>query len=272
VRIKELAEITGVTVRTIRYYHQIGLLSIPRRRDGHRDYDIGHVARMARIRWLAQAGIPLSTIANMLTVPPPDPDAAGAGRATVRADLTASIAALDQQLAELGAQRQRLVSLMDTVDRDGHLSPMPVAMVRFYEEMHAKAADEQTRRVIRRERDFMELACYRGEMPPQTEALYQALSDAKLAESSALFQRIADRYAHAHLLDDGEVERIAGAVVDRIARHLGPDLSSVLGSIDLEVARRAADLYVRLADPSHRRVDRAIADALLTAIEKGRAT
>jgi DNA-binding transcriptional MerR regulator len=272
VRIKELSEITGVTVRTIRYYHQIGLLSIPVRRDGHRHYDLAHVARMARIRWLAQAGIPLATIANMLTEPTPGPDASGPGRAAVRADLAASIAALDQQLTEVRAQRQRVVALMDTVDRDGHLSPMPAAMVEFYDAMHAKAADEQTRRVIRRERDFMELACYRGEMPPQTEALYQALSDAKLAESSALFRRIADRYAHAHLLDDGEIERIAGAVVDRIASHLGSDLPAVLGSIDLAVARRAADLYVRLADPSHRRVDRAIADSLLAAIEKGVAT
>jgi DNA-binding transcriptional MerR regulator len=270
VRIGELSEVTGVTVRTIRYYHQFGLLPVPPRRDGRRDYDLGHVARIARIRWLAQAGIPLARIATMLTGQPEQaPAPVVAGRAEIVADLHAGVTALDEQLAELRVQRQRMTALIDAIGQHGRLSPMPAAMVRFYDHMDAKAPDDRTRRVIRRERDFMELAYYRGDMPPQAEALYEALSDAHLADSAALFGRIADRYDRPDLLDDSQIEQIAQAVVDRIARHLGADLPTVLGSIDIEVARRAADLYVRLSDPCHRRLDRAIADALLTAIEKG---
>jgi DNA-binding transcriptional MerR regulator len=45
VRVKELADLAGTTVRTVRYHHQIGLLPVPVVRDGSRDYDlVGHVA------------------------------------------------------------------------------------------------------------------------------------------------------------------------------------------------------------------------------------
>ena len=40
IRIGEVAERTGVTTRTIRYYEEIGLLASPERRKGeHRLYD-----------------------------------------------------------------------------------------------------------------------------------------------------------------------------------------------------------------------------------------
>jgi DNA-binding transcriptional MerR regulator len=82
VRIKELSDVTGATVRTIRYYHQIGLLPVPDRRDGRRDYNLTYVARMARVRWLTQAGIPLATIAKMLDELPAL-DSPDAGHASV---------------------------------------------------------------------------------------------------------------------------------------------------------------------------------------------
>ena len=49
--------------------------------------------------------------------------------------------------------------------------------------MLAHAADERTRRLIRRERDFVELAFYRGEMPAESVLLYEGLNEAGLARS-----------------------------------------------------------------------------------------
>ncbi|MFR9778279.1 MerR family transcriptional regulator [Micromonospora sp. MS34] len=271
-RIKELAALTGTTVRTIRYYHQIGLLPVPARRDGARDYDMTHLARLVRVRWLGQAGIPLATIATML-----DGQAAAgsraddAGRESALADLRAGVAALDEQLAELYAQRERLTGLIAGVERGGQLSPMPPVIARFYDQMAARATDEKARRVIRRERDFMELAFYRGDMPAESAIVYAGLTDAGLAESLDLFQRIAERAERLELLDEREIARIADGVVDRLSRQLGTELPGIVRSLDLDVARRAADLYVRLADPRQRRLHRAIADALIAVIEKGRA-
>ncbi|WP_432839921.1 MerR family transcriptional regulator [Dactylosporangium sp. CA-092794] len=271
-RISELAELAGSTVRTIRYYHQIGLIPVPPARHGRRDYDLTHLARLVRIRWLAQAGIPLATIAAMLGDEPPPaaaPDPAGGRHESVLADLRASVAALDAQLADLRAQRERIAGLIAAVERDGHLSPMPAALVRFYDRLEAEAGDEHVRRVIRRERDFMELAFYRGDMPPESAVVYERITEVQLAESRMLFDRIAERASRRDEPGPHEIAQIVDAVVDRLTRQLGPDLPALARSIDLGVARRAADLYVRLSDARMRPVQRAIADAILSVIEKG---
>ncbi len=75
-RVAEIAELTGTTVRTVRYYHSLGLLPIPGERGGWRDYDLGHVARLSRIRWLVQAGVSLETIRRVLD----EPEATGVER------------------------------------------------------------------------------------------------------------------------------------------------------------------------------------------------
>ncbi|GIF26648.1 DNA-binding transcriptional MerR regulator [Actinoplanes tereljensis] len=254
-RIKELAELTGATVRTIRHYHQIGLLPVPPTRDGVRDYGLVHVARMVRIRWLALAGVPLATIGAM-------------AESTVLTDLRSGVEALDEQLRELQTQRDRMQRLIEAVERDGNLSPMPAAIVAFYDRIESEAPDERTRRVIRRERDYMELAFYRGDMPPEAAVLYERLAGADLTESTEGFRVIAERTGP---LDRAEMEQLAAYHLERLTRQLGEDFLPVVRAIDIEVARRAADLYVRLAAPNQRDLDRLLADALLTLIEKGQA-
>ncbi|MBX3611292.1 MAG: MerR family transcriptional regulator [Hydrogenophaga sp.] len=50
-RIKELAQATGVDVETIRYYEKQGLLPAPARQDnGYRDYADEHLERLAFVR------------------------------------------------------------------------------------------------------------------------------------------------------------------------------------------------------------------------------
>lgn len=65
--IGELAGYAGVTVRTVRHYHQVGLLPEPDRdASGYRRYGATAVVQLIRIRTLADAGVPLSQIAEML--------------------------------------------------------------------------------------------------------------------------------------------------------------------------------------------------------------
>ncbi|MBM2616427.1 MerR family transcriptional regulator [Actinoplanes sp. LDG1-06] len=264
-RIKELAELTGVTVRTVRYYHQIGLVPVPPTRDGVRDYGMVHVARVVRVRWLAEAGVGLARVGSLLHDPAATP---GAARRSVLADLESTVTALDDQIARLGAQRERMRGLMSTVEQGGALSPMPAGIARFYDDIAARATDRPARRAIRRERDFVELAFYRGDMPPEAAVLYEGLTEAAKAHSLHLFGQVAARSGESTAYDDEQVARIAAAVVNRIRDSLGDDLPTVFRSIDLAVARRAAELYLRLSGAHERRVDRAIADALLSAIEK----
>ena len=65
-RVAKIAELTGTTVRTVRYYHSLGLLPVPAERGGWRDYELAHVARLSRIRWLVRAGVSLEAVGRIL--------------------------------------------------------------------------------------------------------------------------------------------------------------------------------------------------------------
>lgn len=65
--IGQLAAYAGVTVRAVRHYHQIGLLPEPERdASGYRRYGARAVVSLLKIRSLADAGVPLSQIGQML--------------------------------------------------------------------------------------------------------------------------------------------------------------------------------------------------------------
>src|SRR3954462_11009953 len=65
--ISQLAAYAGVTVRTVRHYHAKGLLPEPERdRSGYRRYDAAAVVELVRIRTLADAGVPLSRVRELL--------------------------------------------------------------------------------------------------------------------------------------------------------------------------------------------------------------
>ena len=65
--IGQLAAYAGVTVRAVRHYHQIGLLPEPERdASGYRRYGATAVVSLIKIRTLANAGVPLSQVGQML--------------------------------------------------------------------------------------------------------------------------------------------------------------------------------------------------------------
>lgn len=65
--IGELASFAGVTVRAVRHYHQVGLLPEPERdHSGYRRYGSLAVVELTKIRTLADAGVPLSRVAELL--------------------------------------------------------------------------------------------------------------------------------------------------------------------------------------------------------------
>jgi len=70
--ISQLAAYAGVTARAVRHYHQIGLLPEPERDpSGYRRYGATAVVRLIKIRTLANAGVPLAEIGQMLQASAP---------------------------------------------------------------------------------------------------------------------------------------------------------------------------------------------------------
>lgn len=63
---RELAELAGTTVNTVRHYHRLGLLDEPGRRyNGYKQYGVHELVRLLRIRRLAELSVPLSQIAQV---------------------------------------------------------------------------------------------------------------------------------------------------------------------------------------------------------------
>ncbi|MGP4081101.1 MerR family transcriptional regulator [Pseudalkalibacillus sp. R45] len=67
-KVGELAELTGITVRTLRYYDQIGLLSPSYYSDsGYRLYDDRDLSRLQQILSLKDVGLSLEEIKGILS-------------------------------------------------------------------------------------------------------------------------------------------------------------------------------------------------------------
>ncbi len=108
-RIGELAEATGLTVRTLHHYEHIGLLAPDSRTAGRqRLYDEDDVRRLYRIRALRDLGLSLTDIGRML-----DED-----RAALADVLRAHLARVDAELDRLGRLRGLLDHACAHADRD----------------------------------------------------------------------------------------------------------------------------------------------------------
>jgi DNA-binding transcriptional MerR regulator len=63
---RQLAELAGTTLRTIRHYHDVGLLAEPERRaNGYKSYGVTHLVRVLRIKRLTDLGLSLTQIAEL---------------------------------------------------------------------------------------------------------------------------------------------------------------------------------------------------------------
>ena len=93
--IGQLAAHAGVTVRAVRHYHARGLLPEPERdASGYRRYDANAVVNLIRIRTLADAGVPLSRVKELLEAD--------------EEEFAAAVAEIDKRLrAEIREQQKR---------------------------------------------------------------------------------------------------------------------------------------------------------------------
>src|SRR4051794_2198390 len=110
----ELATATGLTVRTLHYYEQIGLLKASGRSDAgqHRIYADADVQRLYRICLLRRLGLPLGEIGRALD----DPDW------SLRAAMAAHLGELERRLEATARLRGRLAHLVTLSGSDGPLT------------------------------------------------------------------------------------------------------------------------------------------------------
>lgn len=97
---RQIADLAGTTVNTIRHYHRAGLLELPDRlSNGYKQYGARHLVRLLQILRLRDLGVPLGQIESMGLVG----DAPGAALMAIDADLAVSIERLQRARAEIAA-------------------------------------------------------------------------------------------------------------------------------------------------------------------------
>jgi DNA-binding transcriptional MerR regulator len=99
--IKEIADLAGVSTRTLRYYDQIGLLGPAGTGENrYRYYDLESLLRLQQILFFRELGMPLKEIHLMVSLPEFN-----------------LLDALEDHRSALQARAARLTRLIDTVDR-----------------------------------------------------------------------------------------------------------------------------------------------------------
>ncbi|HLS74336.1 heavy metal-responsive transcriptional regulator [Georgenia satyanarayanai] len=109
-RIGELAEASGTTTKTLRFYEKAGLLPPPERTpNGYRDYAPETLTRLDFIRRSRTAGLTLAQIREVLDIR----DAGVAPCQHVQDLLETRLGDLDRQIADLQALRHTVAHLRD---------------------------------------------------------------------------------------------------------------------------------------------------------------
>jgi DNA-binding transcriptional MerR regulator len=183
--IGQLASYAGVTNRAVRHYHQIGLLPEPERdASGYRTYDAAAVVRLIRIRTLAQAGVPLARVRELLDA---DPETFAAATAQIDRQLRAQIRALQEH-------RRRIAQL-----GTGDSLALPQEVVRYLDRLRATGAPEA---IIAPERDawILMAAGYPETIPQLMADKVAQLANPKVVRLYQLIGRIAENWQDEELL------------------------------------------------------------------------
>jgi DNA-binding transcriptional MerR regulator len=232
--IGQLASYAGVTIRAVRHYHQIGLLPEPERdASGYRTYQAAAVVRLIRIRTLAEAGVPLARVRELLDA---DPATFAAATTEIDRQLRAKIRALQEhrgRIAQLGT---------------GDSLALPDEVVDYLDRLRAIGAPEA---VMEPERDAWILMAAR--YPEMIQALMAdkvaQLANPKIVRLYQLIGRIAE---------SGEDEELLGQTADLMSELLQQAADS--GGLDRqdENTPDAAfiDLMDSFSDASHPAVGR----------------
>ncbi|MER5650240.1 MerR family transcriptional regulator [Streptosporangium sp. NPDC002524] len=122
---RDIARLAGTTLRTVRHYHEIGLLDEPERlSNGYKVYRTEHLVRLLQIRRLTGLGFTLATITAM----DDESEHLEAALHAVDAELAATITRLEEARQEIAKLRRHPVPTdlpfdMSVPATDARLSP-----------------------------------------------------------------------------------------------------------------------------------------------------
>jgi DNA-binding transcriptional MerR regulator len=220
--IGQLASYAGVTIRAVRHYHQIGLLHEPKRdASGYRTYDAVAVVRLIRIRTLAQAGVPLARVRELLDA---DPQTFAVATTEIDRQLRAQIRALQEH--------RRRIAQLGFVDS----LALPDEVVDYLDRLRATGAPQA---VIDPERDawILMAARYPQAIPAIIADKVAQLADPNVVRLYQLIGRIAENWQDEELLRE---------TADLMSELL--EQAAVSGELDRQDELMSDAAFIRLMD------------------------
>ena len=151
---RELADLAGTTVNTVRHYHRSGLLEEPERMsNGYKQYRARHLVRLLQIRRLRDLGVPLAQIEAVGVE-----NGANAAPAllAIDADLAASIERLQRARAEIRAILEGGTATDVPAGFEGVAATMSDAdrsLMLIYEQLYDESAMTDLRQMVQAEPD-----------------------------------------------------------------------------------------------------------------------
>lgn len=224
--IGQLAAYAGVTVRAVRHYHQIGLLAEPARDlSGYRTYDAADVVRLIRIRTLAEAGVPLARVQELLDA---DDD-----------EFATAVREIDQRLRaeirELQEHRRRIARLAA-----GDSLALPADAVHYLESLRARGVSEP---MVEGERDAWILIAARW---PEKMAAFIAEKNAQLDDPRTVqLYRLIGELLEAGAEEGMDESRLV-ALADLIV-ELAEEFAD-RGELDRQNAEMSDETFIALLD------------------------
>jgi len=121
-KIGELSKQSGVSIDTIRYYEQRGLIpAAPRTVSGYRQYASSDVVRLRFIVQAKELGFTLEEIAQLMAL-----RSGGHSCAEVRAVAEAKAAEIDARIHQLARMRSILLKLSEQCEASPSSDPCPI--------------------------------------------------------------------------------------------------------------------------------------------------
>lgn len=222
--IGQLASYAGVTIRAVRHYHEIGLLPEAKRDfSGYRTYDVEAVVRLIKIRTLAEAGVPLSRVHDLL-----DADDETFARETAEIDRD-----LRRQIGALQEHRRRIAQLAS-----GDTLAVPTVVAAYLDRVRAIGAPES---LVQAERDAWVLvaARYPERIPAYMADKVTQLEDPRVVRFYRLIAEVLESATDQH-------ERLAGEMADLLAELF--DEAAANGLLDQQDLTMDDDVFVNLLD------------------------
>lgn len=232
----QLAEIAGTTVKTIRYYHQIGVLPEPERAsNGYKKYQVEHLVTLLRILRLKALGLSAQDVDGL----------------DGKDDIWEVLEALDVELASRirrwTAVRAELAALLRAPHDNAPIIDLPAGMLGLTDEVtdadralllvYSQLFEEQTMH------DIAETLRDRTKSPEEID--FDALPpDADPQTRQHLAQRLASTFSEAYGM--AEAEGLPVPMLSRDPRTvedvLGTTLAQVYNQAQLDVLRRVSIL------------------------------